>query len=154
MYWLPEGSFHHYLMSLCWVPGAHACNPSYLGFSQHIDIILLFCCCAGWGTCGIYKSSYNVANVSYLNSPPPPFSFSPPPPIPGIVSTGLRFPFTQLCAQYLYHSHPPTPFPQHLLVPTGTNPPLPTCRTCFTLLFSDFVEEKRKKRNDIFACLK
>jgi hypothetical protein len=31
--------------------------------------------------CGIYKSSYNVSNISYLNSPPPSFSFiSPLPP--------------------------------------------------------------------------
>jgi hypothetical protein len=27
--------------------------------------------------CGIYKSSYNVLNISYLDSPPPLFSFSP-----------------------------------------------------------------------------
>jgi hypothetical protein len=36
----------------------------------------------------IYKSSYNISNVSYLNSPPPSFSFIFLPPIPGIVSTG------------------------------------------------------------------
>jgi hypothetical protein len=31
--------------------------------------------------CGIYKSSYNISNISYLNSPSPPFSFiSPLPP--------------------------------------------------------------------------
>jgi hypothetical protein len=31
--------------------------------------------------CGIYKSSYNISNVSYLNSPTPWFSFiSPLPP--------------------------------------------------------------------------
>jgi hypothetical protein len=27
--------------------------------------------------CGIYKSSSNVSNISYLNSPPPPLSFIP-----------------------------------------------------------------------------
>jgi hypothetical protein len=27
--------------------------------------------------CGIYKSSYNISNISYLNSPSPPFSFIP-----------------------------------------------------------------------------
>jgi hypothetical protein len=40
--------------------------------------------------CDIYKSSYNLL---YLTSPPPSFSFNHPPPIPGIVSTGLIFLF-------------------------------------------------------------
>jgi hypothetical protein len=31
--------------------------------------------------CGIYKSSYNILNTTYLNSPPPSFSFTTP--IPG-----------------------------------------------------------------------
>jgi hypothetical protein len=31
--------------------------------------------------CGICKSSYNVSNISYLNSPSQPFSFIPPPSI-------------------------------------------------------------------------
>jgi hypothetical protein len=30
--------------------------------------------------CGIYTGSYNVSNVSYMNSPPPPFTFIPPSP--------------------------------------------------------------------------
>jgi hypothetical protein len=42
---------------------------------------------------------------------------SPPPPIPGTVSTGLIFPFTYMCTQYLHHIHPPTPFPFLLLPP-------------------------------------
>jgi hypothetical protein len=56
-----------------------------------------------------------------------------------------------MCTKYLCHIHPPTPFPHILSPPTGTNP-LPT-RTCSTLLFSDLVEVKRKK-NDVFACLR
>jgi hypothetical protein len=29
----------------------------------------------GWVHCGIYKSSYSISNMSYLNSLPPPLSF-------------------------------------------------------------------------------
>jgi hypothetical protein len=71
-----------------------------------------------------------------------------PTPILGIVSTGLIFPFTYIYTQYLHQIHPPTPFP-HILLSMDTNPPQPTKthRTCFALLFSDFVKEK----NDIFV---
>jgi hypothetical protein len=30
--------------------------------------------------CGLFKSSYDTSNIPYLNSPPPSFSFIPPPP--------------------------------------------------------------------------
>jgi hypothetical protein len=71
-----------------------------------------------------------------LNSPPPPFSLTPTP-IPGVVSTGIIFPFTYICTQYLCCIHSPMSFP-HLLPPsTGTSP---SGRTCPTLLFSDFVK--------------
>jgi hypothetical protein len=36
--------------------------------------------------CSIYKGSYNVSNILYLNSPPPLLSFIPSPLIPGTVS--------------------------------------------------------------------
>jgi hypothetical protein len=46
-----------------------------------IVLLKLFCffiLCAGWGVhCGICKSSYSISNISYFNSPPPPFSFIP-----------------------------------------------------------------------------
>jgi hypothetical protein len=65
-----------------------------------------------------------------------------PSPVPGIISTGIIFPFTYMCTQYLYYIHSPTPFPHILPFPTGTNPQagpvLPT---------SDFVKET----NDIFV---
>jgi hypothetical protein len=44
----------------------------------------------------IYKSSYNVSNVSYLQSPPLLLSFIPSPLIPGTVSTGIIFAFTYM----------------------------------------------------------
>jgi hypothetical protein len=61
--------------------------------------------------CGIYKSSYNMSNISYLNSPPPLFSFILPSP-----HTWNRYYFklTYMSTQYLHYIHPPTPFP-HLL---------------------------------------
>jgi hypothetical protein len=52
-------------------------------------------------------------------------SFISPPSIPGTVSTGLISPFTYTCTRYLYHIHPPTPFPHIPL--HGTNPPDSTC---------------------------
>jgi hypothetical protein len=41
---------------------------------------LLFIVVLGGGNCGIYKSSYNVPNISCLNSTPLPLSFIPPSP--------------------------------------------------------------------------
>jgi hypothetical protein len=90
--------------------------------------------------CDIYKYSYSESNISYLNSPlhHSPLSFSPL--IPGIVSTGINFPFTYMCTQYLHHIHPPMPLPYLLPPPTGTNPPT---RIHSTLLSSNFVPEKK-----------
>jgi hypothetical protein len=56
----------------------------------------------------IYKSSYNVSNISYLNSPPQMFSFIPLPLIPGKASTGIIFAFN-LC-----HLPSPQAIPPHL----------------------------------------
>jgi hypothetical protein len=64
----------------------------------------------------------------------------------GIISTGIIFAFTYM---FLHCIQPPTPFPHLLSPPIGIITPLPpTGRTCSALLFSDFVEEKRKK-NDV-----
>jgi hypothetical protein len=41
----------------------------------------------------------------------PPFSFIPPLPILGTVSTCLIFSFTYLCTQHLHYTHSPTCFP-------------------------------------------
>jgi hypothetical protein len=81
----------------------------------------------GGGNCGIYTGSYNVSNISYLNSPPLLLS----PQIPGTVSIGIIFAFTYMCTHYLYHIHPPIPFPAFFPLPLVLPP-----------LFSDFVEEK------------
>jgi hypothetical protein len=75
--------------------------------------------------CGIYKRSYSRSDISHLNySPPPPFSFIPPPHIPGIVSTEIIFPFTYMCTQYLYHIHPSPSYWYQSLAQAG--PALPS----------------------------
>jgi hypothetical protein len=51
----------------------------------------IFIVVLGRAHCGIYKSSYNISNISYLNSLSPLFFFAPLSPIPGVVSTGLYF---------------------------------------------------------------
>jgi hypothetical protein len=71
--------------------------------------------------CGIYKSSYNLSNISYLYSPPAPILYYPPTPIHGIVSKAIIFPFTYMCTQYLHNIHPPVPFPHHFLPPSSTS---------------------------------
>jgi hypothetical protein len=41
--------------------------------------LIIFLIVVPWVHCGIYKSSYSTSDISYLNLPPPPFSFIPPP---------------------------------------------------------------------------
>jgi hypothetical protein len=91
--------------------------------------------------CDIYKIPYNI---SWLNSLPLSFFFISPPPIPGVVSTGLIFPFTYMSTQYLQHIHPHTPFPYILSPPTGTK--LQTGLVLPSVL--NFC-----KKNDICVCL-
>jgi hypothetical protein len=83
---------------------------------------------------GIYTRSYNVSNISYVNSLPLPFSFIPPPPIPGVVSISKDFVFTYVCTYFLNHIHPPTPFP--ITFPLSLVPALPSGQDFFHLLSS------------------
>jgi hypothetical protein len=57
-----------------------------------------FNCCASVH-CGIYKSSYNISYLIHPLHHSPLFLL---PSIPRIVSTGLIFPFTYMCTQYLH----------------------------------------------------
>jgi hypothetical protein len=53
------------------------CQPTTLCFAR-FSSLSFFYCCPGLGVhCGIYKYSYNISNISYLNSPPPSFSLIP-----------------------------------------------------------------------------
>jgi hypothetical protein len=56
-------------------------HPICIQYSLTLLLYFIFYCCAGGVHCGSYKSSYNISNISYLNSPPPPFSFIPLPPL-------------------------------------------------------------------------
>jgi hypothetical protein len=60
--------------------------------------------------CSIYKGSYSVSNISYLNSHLH-YSLLNPLLIFGTNSTGIIFAFTCMCIHYLHHVHPPTHFP-------------------------------------------
>jgi hypothetical protein len=91
--------------------------------------------------CGIYKSSYNISNISYLHSLPPPFFFIFPPLLHGIVSAGLTFPFTHKCIQCFHHIHFPMPIPHHLLPPTG--PTLPSRQDLFLSPELQFCKRKK-----------
>jgi hypothetical protein len=87
------------------------------------DVISFFDCFAGWEVhCGIYKSSYNVSNISYLNSPPPPCSFLLPSSHSWNSFNKCHFLFTYTYTQYLYQIHLSTPFPHLFSPPTSTVP--------------------------------
>jgi hypothetical protein len=121
-------------------------RKSYVGEELFLFMnffVFFFYCCAWWGyivavtkvltICQIYHTWIHALHHSSLSSTPP---------IHVIISTGIIFPFTYMCTQYLYYIHSPTPFSHILPFPTGTNPQagpvLPT---------SDFVKET----NDIFV---
>jgi hypothetical protein len=73
----------------------------------------------GGGNCGIYKGPYNVSDISYLNSPPPPLSFIPLPPF---MEQFQQVSFLHLHNEYTlfvpYSSFYPFPTP---LTPSGQN---------------------------------
>jgi hypothetical protein len=91
---------------------------TYPMFSNLFKISFLLC----WVGihCDIYKSSYNISNVSYLNSPLQQISFFH-------LHTGVH----RICPIFTLLHHFPISFPLSL-VPTSS-------RTCSTLLFSNFV---------------
>jgi hypothetical protein len=68
---------------------------------------------------------------------------STPPLIPGIVSTGTIFAFTDMCTHILHHIHPPTLFPCHL--PANRYHPSHTPNLFPPSWLSNFEEEKREK---------
>jgi hypothetical protein len=79
---------------------------------------------------------YQIYHTWIHSLPHSPLSF---PPIPGIVSTGLIFPFIYVCTQCFHYIHP---IPSHL----------PQDRTCSALLFCPPVLQfcERKKMTFLF----
>jgi hypothetical protein len=86
---------------------------------------------------GIYKSSYNTSNTSYLNSPPPPFSFILPSPQSRNSFNRYHFSiYRHVDSEFASYS------PSHTLSPLLLLPLVPTPppdKSCSALLFSDFV---------------
>jgi hypothetical protein len=89
--------------------------------SNHFTFFPLLLCCV-WVHCGIYKCSYNVSAVLYLNSPSPLLSFIPPSP-----SSGNNLNRYHFCIYMHVYTFPPSHW---------CHPPW---RTCSVLLFSQFL---------------
>jgi hypothetical protein len=105
------------------------------GFSESMFFSFLLLC---WGYMVAFRKVLKIYHTwihSFHHSP-----LSPAPHIPGIVSTGLSFPFIYMCTQYLHYINPPT-VPSHIL-PLPLVPVSPD-RTCSALLFSDFIKRKK-----------
>jgi hypothetical protein len=89
--------------------------------------------------CDIYKSSYNISTISYLNLPPPSFFIPSSPHSWNSFSRSHFSIYIQVYTVFALYS------PSHTLslsLPplTGTKPP---GRTCSTILFSSFVKENK-----------
>jgi hypothetical protein len=54
--------------------------------------------------CGIYKGFYNISNISHLNSPPLPFSFTSLPTLEKYFQTVSFFLFTFICTHFAPYS--------------------------------------------------
>jgi hypothetical protein len=106
--------------------------------SMSHSIFLLLLCCVGVH-CDIYKSSYNISTISYLNLPPPSFFIPSSPHSWNSFSRSHFSIYIQVYTVFALYS------PSHTLslsLPplTGTKPP---GRTCSTILFSSFVKENK-----------
>jgi hypothetical protein len=92
--------------------------------------------------CGIYKDSYNISNISHLNSPSPPFSFISPPPSQEIVSKDIFFSIYIHVYTVFAPNSPSQPFPYRRPPHTGINPPRqdlflpPVLWFCCSLIFA------------------
>jgi hypothetical protein len=90
--------------------------------------------------CGIYRSSYNISDISYLNESPPYFLFVPTHPMHGTVSTDIIFPCVYMCTQHFIFLH---------LFPTSS--PLPLVG-CVHFPWYNIRKEKRRWKKCYFCC--
>jgi hypothetical protein len=104
------------------------------------NFLLFPYCCVGWATLWYLHRFFSVSNISYLNSPPLSFSLIP---TSWNGFNRYHFLFTNMHTHYLYHIHPLTPF--SIASPSQWFQPSLLSMICSTLLFSNFVEEKRQK---------
>jgi hypothetical protein len=92
--------------------------------------------------CSIYKGSYSVSNMSYLNCFPLPPILWFPEQFQKIIISAIIY----MCTHDLHHIHPPTPFPRNLPLPPVPSSPLPPEPILPTVLW--FCRRKNiKKRN-------
>jgi hypothetical protein len=76
-------------------------------------LLIYFIVVWGGGGKGYIVAFTKILTILQIHHPLPLLSS----PVPGVVSTGLIFPFTYTCTQYLHHIHPPMPFPHLLPLP-------------------------------------
>jgi hypothetical protein len=114
-------------------------------YVQFFNLFFSFIIVLGGACCGIYKDSYNVSTISYLNSP-----------LPGLSSTDSWNSFNRY--HFCICMHVYTFFALYSLSYSFSWPPPLShwCqhsslgRTCSALLLSDFAEKKDKKKNLTF----
>jgi hypothetical protein len=74
--------------------------------------LFFFCRCVGWGYVVAFTNVLIIYQIYIiLEFTPSIIVLYSPPTTPGTVSTGITFPFTDLCTQYLHCIHPSIPFP-------------------------------------------
>jgi hypothetical protein len=78
-----------------------------------------FLLCAWWG----FTKVLTIYKYSILEFIPSTILLHHPLPTSGIFWTGIFFPLTYMCTQYLHHIHPPSPFPHLLPTSTGSKTP-------------------------------
>jgi hypothetical protein len=120
---------------------ARTLSLSYISSPWYMHFFPLFLWWVGV-TCGIYKCFYNVSNISYLNPPPL------PPPTPGSWSSFNRYHFCIYIHVYSFCTAFILLPPFLAISPRDDLPsyqPSSQRRPCSSLLFSDFIEQKREK---------
>jgi hypothetical protein len=134
-------------MGLC--KNNEKCLPYILKRLFLMVFLFFYYCCAEWGYIVAFIKVLTMYQIYHtwihpLHRSP----LLPSPPIPGTVSTGIIFAFTDMCTCFLHHSHPP--FPTTSPLPLMSTSPKQDMFHPPILLFC----RRKKKNNDFFACLR